>query len=179
MKYRLPIAAALAVAALTGTALGADVPVGQNSQAIALQRWYGISMASAGIVVGNSSPDGQASTLGFDGANIWVGHPGGSFTVIDRVHGGNMVTAQFDLRAPAAMLYDGRYMWVTSVGKNEICRLSPPDPSNGNQIALAGCFPTGIEPEGIAFDGGAMWLANYNSNTITRLRAEDGLTLGT
>ena len=54
--------------------------------------------------------------------------------------------------------------------------MSKPKPNDGT---VAGTFPVGGNPIGVAFDGANIWVANGGGNTVTKLWARDGALLKT
>jgi YVTN family beta-propeller protein len=64
--------------------------------------------------------------------------------------------------APAGIVFDGRYIWVTNSGSNTISQL---DYTNG---ALIGSYPVNNSPIGVCFDGNAIWVANETSGNLLR-----------
>jgi YVTN family beta-propeller protein len=63
------------------------------------------------------------------------------------------------------MAFDGTNIWVANYGTNTVSKLKP------NDGTVAGTFPVGGNPIGVAFDGANIWVANAGGNMVTKLRA--------
>jgi len=61
----------------------------------------------------------------------------------------------------------GRSALVTSVLGGE--RVAAMLRNQRREMQVAGAFPVGTNPDGLAFDGANMWVTNQNSNTVSKL----------
>jgi DNA-binding beta-propeller fold protein YncE len=63
---------------------------------------------------------------------------------------------------PAAIAFDGTFIWVANFDGNSVTKLQA---SDGSQM---GTYTVGVNPYGIAFDGTHIWTANESSNTVSK-----------
>jgi YVTN family beta-propeller protein len=66
-----------------------------------------------------------------------------------------------DLASPAAICFDGSYLWTANAGTNVIAQIDP-------RLGVHATIPVGSQPQGVCFDGEAIWASNTGDNTVTR-----------
>ena len=117
---------------------------------------------------GTSFLAGVASSLCFDGTNIWaVDYVYDKVTKLRASDGANLGTfAVGDL--PSAICFDGSNIWVTNLNDDNVTKLRASDGSN------QGTLPVGQQPNGICFDGTDVWVCG---GSVVELRASDGACL--
>lgn len=114
----------------------------------------------------------------FDGANIWLSDSKNeavyNVNPATGMSAGVVISSHFDnLTSPAAMVFDGVMLWITTSGDTVYeYRL------NGQAVAFYGLdtvvpLPAYMPPDQFG-NSGALWVAGYNSNTVDRLSIPAG-----
>jgi hypothetical protein len=159
--------------------------------------------ASTGAILNTIPVGGNPRFLAFDGTHIWVTVPDkrpvtpSTHDVVKKIlvqaDNSDHVVATYDVSGPPyasypyAIVYDGKYMWVTLGMFNTVAKLAVTG-------AVVGTYPAGTGPNGIAFDGTNIWITDQvcacapgmtsgctscPPGTVTKLSASDGANLGT
>lgn len=108
-------------------------------------------------------------SIAFDGTNLWTANFSltGSISIIQPVSPYAVTTITSGFSCPAAVMYDGRNMWVTDNGSNQIHRTD----SSGNILQSV---TTGAGPLFPCFDGTNIWVPNSSASSVTIIDAASG-----
>ena len=122
-----------------------------------------VELNSSGTVVATTASIGNTpncNNMAFDGTNIWVTTSSGStFASVTEINTSTLALTVISLPAnsgPAAVAYDGDYIWVAR-GDGHVSKIV------ASTATLAGSAPaTGGTAYTLAFDGGNMWVSTPN-----------------
>jgi hypothetical protein len=112
---------------------------------------------------------GGASSIAYDGNNIFIANFSGSVSVVT---GGTLATYNAGFNKPVGLVYDGTQMWVTDFGAGTLLPVAA-DGSIGTPVTV------GAGPEQPAFDGENIWVPNSLDNSITVVQASSGKVVAT
>jgi hypothetical protein len=118
---------------------------------------------------------GNATSLAFDGANLWA--VGADTGTVSRINAGTNSISTFNVGSgnqstPSGVAFDGTSMWISASSDNTVMKMA----LDGSVL---GTFSVGSGPKSLVFDGANIWVGNAGSNSVTKLRASDGSLLGT
>ena len=159
-KLILTIALGVALALVPDVAMaqGGVVVSNQNAQQIALLRWYAANQANTQFTVGT-----YATSMAFDGANMWVGN-GGSNTVTKIRASDGTVLGTFGVGSgPNALAFDGANIWVADGSSNTVTKLSASTGATLGSVAV-GSYPYG---------DGIRWSQHLGGQHLRQQRDQD------
>jgi hypothetical protein len=123
-----------------------------------------------GSVTASLTLPGGASSIAYDGANIFIANFGGSVSVVSA--GGTLSSYTAGFSQPIGLVYDGTQMWVTDHAAGTLLPVAP-DGTIGTPVIV------GAGPEQPAFDGENIWVPNHLDNSITVVQASSGKVVAT
>jgi hypothetical protein len=116
--------------------------------------------ASDGTIVGKPITGQSPALLTFDGANVWGACFDGTVKKFDGA--GNLLDVyQIGCTSPAAIIWDGTYIWV---GDGDMSIVSVLQGADGT---LLGAFPGIADVQSMAFDETYLWILSNNATNGT------------
>jgi hypothetical protein len=151
------------IAAIPGFIITADNGAGSGL--------YAINPAAppGAIGAGYAALPGGASSIAYDGTNIFIANFSGSVTIDS---GGIFNTYNTGFNKPVGLVYDGTQMWVTDYGAGTLLPITPSG-------AIGTAVTVGAGPEQPAFDGENIWVPNFLDSSITVVQASTGKVVAT